>query len=105
MSIRFGTTVQKERDRVLRMAKRYALHQRWAQERYYLTLGYGSSQWNDQERQFLIQTPPTKFNNYQPSQWSNGPLRIDYYHQTISQMYDDASNVMLNNNNKKQRSL
>ena len=109
INVRFGTTLAKERERVLRMAKRYAINQRLSQERINilhqasshsgLTASSTSSPfsaslyWTEEEKQFLLsssQQPQNTLNN-------NGPLKFEYYHSPgiCVQLADDAANIIV----------
>lgn len=87
-NIRFGTTVTKERERILRMARKYAIQQRLIHERINIVQsGVGYSQWNEQEKQFLLTMKNEHYNSI------DNPLRADY-HYSINELAEDLYNIV-----------
>lgn len=95
INIRFGSTVTKEHERVLRLAKKFALSQRLSQERTAILhsrstpTSSSSSSWSEEEKKYILSTDR--------NQQSYSPLKADYYHEAsmCSQLADDASNIVL----------
>lgn len=94
LNIRYGTNPHKERQRLLRHAKKHAVGQRWAQERQIiLTSQRGSQKWSEKEKEHILTT-------------STVPgYRGDYYHdvELYPQLADDPANIVFQKSNQKQR--
>nr|XP_015923788.2 teneurin-m-like [Parasteatoda tepidariorum] len=94
LNIRYGTTPHKERQRLLRHAKKHAVGQRWAQERQIiLTSQRGSQKWSEKEKEHILTT-------------SSVPgYRGDYYHdvELYPELADDPANIVFHKSNQKQR--
>ncbi|XP_055927054.1 teneurin-m-like isoform X4 [Argiope bruennichi] len=94
LNIRYGTNPHKERQRLLRHAKKHAVGQRWTQERQIiLTSQRGSQKWTEKEKEHILTT-------------SSVPgYRGDYYHdiELYPELADDPANVVFHKSNQKQR--
>ncbi|XP_054167929.1 teneurin-m-like [Oppia nitens] len=93
LNIRYGTTPDRERHRVLRHAKKHAIGQRWAQERELLANNRDSStvsKWSEAEKELLLTTglvPGVKGDyNHDPS--------------VYPELADDPSNIVFHKPNK-----
>ncbi|KAH9517406.1 Teneurin-2 [Dermatophagoides farinae] len=97
-NIRFGTTVAEERERVLMMARKYAIQQRIEHERIQIVHHHhhhgngngGYSQWNEQEKQFLMNVRNEENLLYN----SIGLLRADYQY-SLNELAEDPDNIVL----------
>ncbi|KAH9422932.1 Teneurin-2 [Dermatophagoides pteronyssinus] len=87
-NIRFGTTITKERERVLKMARKYAIQQRLVHERINIVRN-GYSRWNDQEKQFLM----TVKNDHNWYSSIGSLLRVDYQY-SINELTEDPDNIV-----------
>ncbi|XP_015786366.1 teneurin-m-like isoform X2 [Tetranychus urticae] len=96
LNIRYGTTVERERNRVLRHAKKHAVNERWSKEadltrNNRLIEGDSVSplhhSWNDTEKELLLSTG------------SVAGYRGEYYHpiNKYPQLADDPSNIYFTN--------
>lgn len=94
LNIRYGTNPHKERQRLLRHAKKHAVGQRWAHEReIILTNQRGSQKWSDKEKEHILAS-------------STVPgYRGDYYHEVerYPDLADDPANIVFHKSNQKQR--
>lgn len=102
LNVRFGTTMPKERERVLRLAKKYSLLTRLSQERMALLQGHlrtsfsGSNQWAEEEKQFILS--PDRHASQLAGSGGSSPLKADYHHSPLTvcpQLADDATNIVL----------
>ena len=102
LNVRFGTTMPKERERVLRLAKKYSLLTRLSQERMALLQGHlrtsfsGSNQWTEEEKQFILS--PDRHASQLTGSGGSSPLKADYHHSPLTvcpQLADDATNIVL----------
>ncbi|XP_023229639.1 teneurin-m-like isoform X2 [Centruroides sculpturatus] len=94
LNIRYGSTLQKERQRLLRHAKKHAVGQRWAQEReMILTNQRGSREWTEKEKEHIL------------SSSSVPGYRSDYYHsvELYPELADDPANVLFHKSSQKHR--
>ncbi|XP_042895037.2 teneurin-m isoform X2 [Parasteatoda tepidariorum] len=94
LNIRYGTTAEKERQRLLRHAKRQAVSQRWSQERDIISSNQrGPLKWTEREKEQILSTG-----------FANG-YRGEYYHDVnlYPELADDPSNVVFHKNNEKHR--
>lgn len=93
-NIRLGTTWAKERERVLKLARKYSLSQRLIQERLSILYDGVTSEWTDNEQQYIVSASQNK-NNW--SSKSTIPFRIDHYHSpsTCVELIEDPSNVII----------
>lgn len=95
INVRFGTTAAKERERVLRVAKKYAIGQRLAQERMNILKSRTVTTWTEDEKQFILSasSSSSSANNNNP----NAAFKLDYYHapSVCAQLVDDAANIVV----------
>ncbi|XP_028967535.1 teneurin-m [Galendromus occidentalis] len=92
LSIRYGSQMAKEHQRILRHAKKHAVTQRWAQERELLSRDQtGQLEWTEKEKDDIIRTG------------SAPGYRGDYYHDVASypELADDPANIVLHRNQKR----
>lgn len=90
-NIRFGSSVEIERERVLRLARRYAINQRFNHERLNIIREIFTN-WNDKEKQFIIKSKelPNEFDN-------SSPFSFEYYH-SIEELVEDPNNIVFMRN-------
>lgn len=87
-NIRFGCSIEMERERILRLARKYAILQRLNHERLNL-LREIFTNWNEKEQQFIIKSKelPNVFGK-------SSPFSFDYYH-SMEELAEDPNNIMV----------
>lgn len=93
LNLRYGTTVEKEKARILRHAKKYAVSERWAQERVNILhsqLLDLDHRWNETERKLIL------------TSGSVPGYRGEYYHsvEKYFKLADDKNNIFLTRHSK-----
>lgn len=90
LNIRYGTTPDRERQRLLRHAKRQAVSHRWSQERDIISSNQrGPLRWTEREKEQILSTG-----------YANG-FRGEYFHDVTlyPELADDPSNIVFHKNN------
>ncbi|XP_035224448.1 teneurin-m-like [Stegodyphus dumicola] len=85
LNIRYGTTPERERQRLLRHAKRQAVSQRWSQERDIISSNQrGPLKWSERAKEQILSTG-----------YANG-YRGEYFHDVnlYPELADDPSNIV-----------
>lgn len=92
LNIRIGVPLVKERERIIRMAKKYAIEQRLSQERMNIEQNNPSQQWTDDEKQFILSSHDQSWQKLN----SMMPFKVEQYHtsSTCRQLTDDATNIL-----------
>ncbi|CAL1263020.1 unnamed protein product [Larinioides sclopetarius] len=90
LNIRYGTSPEKERQRLLRHAKRQAVSKRWSQERDIISSNQrGPLKWSEKEKEQILSTGQAS------------GYRGEYYHDVslYPELADDPSNIYFHKNN------
>lgn len=94
LNIRYGTSAEKERQRLLRHAKRQAVSQRWSQERDIISSNQrGPLKWTEREKEQILSTG-----------FATG-YRGEYFHDVdlYPELADDPSNIVFHKNSDRHR--